>query len=85
MKLIKLNGIEYKTKSKLTIFVDTVSMLPYSFVTDRVINANEWASNFETIVKRFNLDITEINIDGRKKEYKKLPYFTWGILKSSKQ
>jgi hypothetical protein len=84
MKLITLNSIQYKTKSKVSIFVDTVAMLPYTFVLAGVTKEEEWARSSETIVKRFKLNITEVNIDGRNKEFKNLPYFTWGILKTLK-
>ncbi len=82
MKLIILNGKKYITKSKLTLFVDTVAMLPHSFVRKGLITQNEWANSDTTVIERFNLDIIETNIDGRKKEYKNLPYFTWGVLKN---
>ena len=80
MKLITLNGKKYITKSKFSVLTDTIFLLPYSFVIDGIIKKEEWANSKQTIVDRFNLDITDINIDGRKKEYKNIPYFTWHIL-----
>jgi hypothetical protein len=83
MKKITLNGVEYKTKSKVSVFKDVIAMLPYTFVSAGVIKQDEWARSHQLITERFNLIITEIAVDGRKKEIKNLPYFTWNVLKTA--
>lgn len=83
MKKITLNGIEYKTKSKVSVFKDVVAMLPHTFVTAGIIQHEEWARSSQPITERFNLSITEAETDGRKKEIKSLPYFTWNVLKNN--
>ena len=82
MRKIILNGVEYKSSTKLSVQLDVVAMLPHTFVTAGIITENEWAKSPMFITERFNLSITEERVDGRKKEIKSLPYFTWGVLKT---
>jgi len=80
MKVITLNGVNYKSKTRFPLKDDLVSMLPYSLVIAGVIEKSEWAKNNQKIVDRFNITIDEVRADGRKKEIKSLPYFTWNVL-----
>jgi hypothetical protein len=80
MKMITLEGVNYKSKTRFPLKNDLVSMLPYSLVIAGVIGKDEWARNNQKIVDRFNITIEEVCVDGRKKEIKSLPYFTWNVL-----
>jgi len=80
MKVITLNGVNYKSKTIFPLKDDLVSMLPYSLVIAGVIQKDEWARNNQKIVDRFNITIDEVRADGRLKEIKSLPYFTWNVL-----
>jgi len=80
MKTIKIEWKTYKTKK--SVLKDKINILPYSFVIKNIITGGEWAESEQKIVERFNLNITEEKIDGRKKEYKNLPYFSWWILET---
>lgn len=75
MKRIIVNGKTYK--SSRSVLKDKVAMLHYGFVIAGFISADEWARSQQLIVEKFNLKITESHLDGRTKEAKGIPYFSW--------
>jgi hypothetical protein len=78
-KKVELNGKVYKTR--FNILTDKLRFLPFSFVQSGVITDAEWACSEQLIIDRFNLMPVITKIDGRKKEFKSLPYFSWSVLK----
>jgi len=81
-KKVTLNGIDYRTR--FDIMTDELRYLPFHFVTFGIITDAEWAVSTTKIVDRFKLDLSINPIDGRSKEARKLPYFTWSILETLK-
>lgn len=76
MKRITVNGKTYK--SSWSILKDKVAMLHYGFLRNGLISHDEWAKSQQTIIEKFDLKVTEDRIDGRTKEAKSIPYFSWG-------
>lgn len=71
------NGEITVFKSRYSTLKDRVYILPHTFVIKGKITNFEWAKSHQLISERFNLSIKETNIDGRLKENKSLPFFTW--------
>jgi len=65
-------------KSHFSVLKDTVAMLPYiPFVLTGIVSEADWASCQETIIDKYELYVSEIEIDGRTKLAKSIKYFEW--------
>lgn len=80
MKKVTVANKEYKTS--FDILNDQIRILPFNFVIKNIITDLEWAKSTTKIVDRFNLDIRIERIDGRTKQARKTPYFSWWILET---
>lgn len=78
MKKVIIADKEYKTS--FDILNDQIRILSFNFVIKKIITDAEWAKSTTKIVDRFNLDIKTERIDGRTKQAKQLPYFSWWVL-----
>jgi hypothetical protein len=79
----KENGVTYRSKSPCT--EDKVSILSWEFfhrtlIHGKMLSENLWSSGEERITDVLNVVLEVSRVDGRKKEYKNLPYFTWLFL-----
>lgn len=70
------NGKLYKTKYPID--NDKLNMLAWRFVINGTLTEDEAKSGMRTLDKFPFIQIIG-NADGRKKEIRQLPYFTWGI------
>lgn len=64
-------------KSHYSVLEDTVSSMPFTYVILGIISKDEYLENGQLMTDRFNLYISETEIDGRKKLAKSMKYFTW--------
>ena len=64
-------------KSHFSVLDDKVAMLPFLFVTAGIVQQADWARCQETIADKYELYISESNIDGRSKLAKSLKTFSW--------
>lgn len=65
-------------KSRWSVQKDRMSLLPFSFVLRGIVPESEYMESTQTIIKRFNLYVSETKIDGRSKLARSIKYFTWG-------
>lgn len=70
------NGMLYKTKYPID--NDKLKMLAWRFVRNGTLTEDEAKSDMRTLDKFPFIQIIG-NADGRKKEIRQLPYFTWLI------
>lgn len=80
MKKVTVANKEYKTS--FDILNDQIRILPFNFVIKNIITETEWAKSPTKIVDRFNVDIKIERIDGRTKQAKQIPYFSWWVLET---
>lgn len=64
-------------KCKTSVLNDTVKILPFTLVLLGVLQESDWANDSQTITDKYNLYVSETNIDGRSKLAKNLQYFSW--------
>ena len=74
-------------KSKSSVVKDVVARLNWiGFVATGFITEEEWAKSQQPIVERFQLYVVETVMDGRCKEARYTPYFSWAeVIKSNHQ
>lgn len=64
-------------KSRYSVLEDKVAMFPFLFVTAGILAQSDWAQCQETIADKYELYISETNIDGRSKLAKSMRTFSW--------
>ena len=64
-------------KCKTSVLNDTVKILPFTLVLLGVLQESDWANDSQTIADKYDLYVSETNIDGRSKLAKNLQYFSW--------
>jgi len=67
-------------KSKRSVMKDRVALLHWGYVEKGLITEEEWAKSTQFIKDRFELVITEVQIDGRTKLARSLKPFSWMVL-----
>ena len=68
----------YKAKCNRAASKDEGWILPYAYVRSKIISEEEWrAESQQLIADKLDVKVREFPMDGRKKDAKALPFFSW--------